>query len=72
MKLLSKSIVSGVGVLICGTVIGYIIGKYFSMNLPPVCNNWNKNHIMEISLFLSGVVLYMVYELTGVNKWLCK
>lgn len=48
--------------VIVGTVVGGIIGKLFSSDLPKVCKSWNKNHVMEISLFFTGLVMYYLYD----------
>lgn len=72
MKLLVEAIVVGLAVLVCGSIVGYVVGKCFSIDLPTVCKKWNKNHIMEISLFLTGFILHLICEIGGVNKWYCK
>jgi len=73
MKLLIEALVVGVATVIIGTLVGFIIGKYFSSsNLPKICKTWNKNHIMEICLFLTGFILHILCEFSGINKWYCK
>ena len=44
----------------------------FKVDLPPVCKDWNKNYIMEISLFLTGFLTHLAFEFMGANKWYCK
>lgn len=58
-KTLIESLAFGVIVVVMGNLTGYIIGQYFSSNLPPICKSWNKNHIMEISLFITGMLSYL-------------
>jgi len=70
--LILEGICVGILTVIVGSVVGYILGKYFSTNLPAICKSWNKNHIMEISLFLSGFILHILCEYSGINKWYCK
>ena len=72
MKLLIEAVVVGVMTVVFGTLVGYIVGKMFSMDLPQVCKKWNKNHVMEISLFFTGVLIHLACEFTGLNKWYCK
>lgn len=72
MKLLNEAIVVGIATLIVGSLVGFIIGKLFSTNLPSICKTWNKNHIMEICLFLTGFLLHLICEFSGINKWYCK
>ena len=72
MKLLVEAVVVGIATVIIGTVVGFVMGKYFSSNLPKICKSWNKNHVMEICLFLTGFLLQLLCEFSGVNKWYCK
>ena len=72
MKLLIEALVVGIVTVISGTIVTYFIGRTFSVDLPPVCKNWNKNYAMEISLFFTGVFAHLVFEGLGFNKWYCK
>ena len=72
MKLLKEAVVVGIATVVIGTIVGFAMGKLFSMNLPVICKKWNKNHIMEITLFLTGFLLHILCEYTGINKWYCK
>ena len=71
MKLVVEASVVGMTTVIIGSIVGFILGKYFSTNLPKICKTWNKNHIMEVSLFVTGFVLHIISEYTGINKWYC-
>ena len=68
---LKEAFFVGVLVVIFGTLVGYGVGRVFSSKLPEVCREWNKNHVMEISLFLTGVLVHLVCEYSGLNKWYC-
>lgn len=72
MKLLIEAVVVGLSVVIFGTLASFLVGSSFRVELPPVCDDWNKNYAMEISLFLTGVLAHLFFEVTGVNKWYCK
>ena len=72
MKLLIESIAVGIITVVVGTIAGLVVGKLFSSNLPKVCKKWNKNHVMEISLFLTGFLVHLLCEFTGINGWYCK
>ena len=71
MKLLVEAGVVGIATVIVGSIVGFIIGKMFSTNLPTICKSWNKNHIMEICLFFTGFFLHLIFEVSGANKWYC-
>ena len=68
-KLLVEAVVVGLMVLIVGSAVGYVVGRLNSVDLPKVCKKWNKNHVMEISLFFTGVVLHLLCEISGINKY---
>ena len=71
-RLLIEAIVVGISTVIIGSIVGLILSKVVKTNLPKICKEWNKNHIMEISLFLTGFLLHLLCEFTGINKWYCK
>ncbi len=71
-KLLVEASVVGVMVVVIGTLVSYFIGKFTSTDLPPVCKDWNKNYIMEITLFVIGFITHILCEYVGLNKWYCK
>lgn len=72
MQLIIEAIFVGIGTVIIGSIVGYIISKYNSIDLPNICKKWNKNHIMEICLFITGFMIHIICELTGINKYYCK
>lgn len=60
--MLKESAVLGLIVMIVGTVISFLFGKtLMKVELPPVCKDWNKNYIMEASLFVTGMVSYIAF-----------
>jgi hypothetical protein len=72
MRLLIEAVIVGIVVTLIGTLSGYIVGKFNNIDLPSVCKKWNKNHIMEISLFITGFFTHLLFELLGLNGWYCK
>ena len=72
MNLFIEGIAVGVVVLVVGFIVGLILGKLMSVDLPEACREWNKNHIMELSLFLTGFLTHVIFELFGLNNWYCK
>tara|TARA_B110001454_G_C12673795_1_gene414944 strand:- start:914 stop:1153 length:240 start_codon:yes stop_codon:yes gene_type:complete len=72
MNLLIEGVAVGIVVLVVGTIVGFILGRFMSVDLPKACREWNKNHIMEISLFLTGFLTHIIFELFGLNNWYCK
>lgn len=72
LQLFIEALVVGIAVVIFGTVASWFAGLFFKTKLPPVCEDWNKNYVMEIALFLTGVLTHLFFELVGANKWYCK
>jgi len=72
MQLLIEAIIVGIAVVLFGTVVSWLLKGTFAVDLPPVCKDWNKNYVMEIALFLTGVVTHLFFEFTDVNRWYCK
>tara|TARA_B100000925_G_scaffold281214_1_gene252743 strand:+ start:1288 stop:1527 length:240 start_codon:yes stop_codon:yes gene_type:complete len=70
--LLIEALVVGVATVVVGSIVGLVVGKVLGSDLPSVCKDWNKKYAMEISLFLTGAVLHLLFELVGGNKWYCK
>jgi len=65
MNILIEAFIVGLIILITGLLIsGHL--QYLVPKLPDVCNDWNKNHVMEISLFITGVTGYLIFK--GINS----
>ena len=72
MKLFIEAVIVGIVTVIVGTLVAFILGSFFSTNLPKICKSWNKNHVMEISLFFTGFFIHIICEFTGINGWYCR
>ena len=72
MQILIEALIVGIITVVVGTIIGFLVGKFFAVDLPAICKKWNKNHLMEISLFLTGFFIHIICEYSGINKWYCK
>lgn len=71
-KLLYEAFIVGILTAVVGTIVSKLMGDSFKVDLPPVCDDWNKNYVMEISLFLTGVSVHLLCEYSGINKLYCK
>ena len=58
-----NSVLFGIASIIIGNIVGFVVGYFLSIDLPKVCKTWNKNYIMEISLFFTGMITFLVYKL---------
>ena len=53
----------GVLTIVLGYIVNLFLSPLFKISLPDVCQNWNKNYIMEMSLFFTGILLTLVVML---------
>ena len=72
MRLFKEALFVGFMTVFIGSIVGYAVGKMNNIDLPDVCKKWNKNHIMEVSLFLTGFIIHITCEYSGLNTWYCK
>jgi hypothetical protein len=49
-------------IVIVGTLVSFLTGYFLKVDLPPVCKDWNKNFVMEISLFFTGFISYALVD----------
>ena len=71
VRLLLETIGAGLLIVVIGTVVSFIVGKVSAVDFPPTCKEWNKNYVMEISLFFTGVTAHLLAEYFGLNRWYC-
>tara|TARA_Y100000389_G_C17322634_1_gene443872 strand:- start:95 stop:367 length:273 start_codon:yes stop_codon:yes gene_type:complete len=70
--LILEAVLVGVVLVVVGTVVTYGVSKFSTSDLPPVCKDWNKNYMMELSLFATGVLTHLTFEVLGLNKLYCR
>ena len=56
------SVLFGILSIIIGNLVGFIVGYFLSVDLPKVCKTWNKNYVMELSLFFTGMICFLLYH----------
>lgn len=68
--IVAEAIFVGISLVFFAYVASAILSSsgYFEVDLPEICKKWNENHIMEWTLILTGVIGYLTFELTGINK----
>ena len=72
IRLLIEAFCVGILTVLFGLLISFSVGSFFSVDLPLICKKWNKNHVMEITLFLTGFTIHLFCEFTGINGWYCQ
>ncbi len=68
-QLLVEAAVVGLLVVVVGLIVHFLVNKARPQQTPDHCKDWNKNHIMEICLFITGAMTHIVCEYSGVNQW---
>ena len=63
-----EAIIVGILTVIVGVFVKAIISGIVPSVVPDICKDWNKHHIMEISLFFTGVLVHLGCEFTGLNQ----
>ena len=69
-QVLLEAIVVGIMTVIFGNIAGFLVSPFFK-TAGDTCKNWNQFYVMEISLFLTGFLIHIFCELSGINKWYC-
>jgi hypothetical protein len=65
-QLAKESIVVAILTVIFGLFSSFLISRTF---LVPKIGNWNKHHAMEIALALTGILVHLFCEFTGLNAY---
>ena len=71
IRLLIEAVVVGIITVVVGYIIIWIL-SYFNKDAKDINKEWNKNHIMELVLFLTGVCIHLLCEVSGINSWYCE
>mgnify|MGYP006075190505 CR=1 FL=1 len=68
MNLFIEAISVGLATIFIGLLVSFTIGSIYNKN-----KNFSKNYmLMSLGLFLTGVILHILCEYSGINKWYCK
>lgn len=71
-RLFYEAFVVGVATIIFGNLAAFVMSPLlFKVELPKVCGTWNKFYSMEITLFMTGFLLHLFSEFSGINRWYC-
>ncbi len=73
LNIIFEGIVVGLLLIVVVYIVSFPVRMLkLSPELPEVCKTWNKNYVMEITLFLSGLIFHLLCEVSGVNIWYAK
>jgi hypothetical protein len=68
LRVLKEATFVGLLTALIGYVASALVKPYFKIDLPEICKSWNKKYLMEASLFVTGFLLHLFLEFTGLNK----
>ena len=71
VRLLIEAAVVGIITVVVGYIVIWILSN-FNKDAKDINKEWNKNHIMELVLFLTGVCIHLLCEVSGINSWYCE
>lgn len=66
-------IIEALTVGVVTAIIGFIISTL--LMLPSKDFSWSKYHFWPsvlFSFFITGVIIHVIFEVSGANKWYCK
>ena len=62
LKILAECIFVGLLVVIFGILVSFLISPLLKVDLPTECKKWNKNHVMELTLFFTGISFMNLFK----------
>ena len=71
VRLLIEAVVVGIITVVVGYIVIWILSN-FNKDAKDINKEWNKNHIMELVLFLTGICIHLLCEVSGINSWYCE
>lgn len=71
-QLLLEATIVGLASILVGVCVQELLKRTtLKVKCETPCD-WNKNYIREISLFVTGFMLHILFEIMGANSWYVK
>ena len=68
--LLIEAGVVGIATIIVGILVAISLKQLFKLDMPVSHKNINKNNMIML-LFITGFLIHIICEISGLNKWYC-
>lgn len=68
--LLIEAGVVGLATIVVGLLVALSLKNLFKLNMPISHKNINKNNMVML-LFITGFLIHIICEFSGLNKWYC-
>ena len=68
--LLIEAGVVGLATIVVGLLVALSLKNLFKLNMPISHKNINKNNMVML-LFITGFLIHIICEISGLNKWYC-
>ena len=73
LVIIIEAIFVGIITIIIGHLSRYLLNKFYNIEEKiNIYENWNKNYIMEKQLFVTGFLIHIICQISGINHWYCK
>jgi hypothetical protein len=73
LRIIIEAIFVGIITVIIGYMSKYFLHKFYNIEEKiNIYESWNKNYIMEQNLFLTGFLIHIICQISGINTWYCK
>jgi hypothetical protein len=63
------AVIIGIILALIGNVVAALMPDYFRVKLDPSCEKWNEKYVMEVSLFATGALSFLLLESAGAIDW---
>ena len=60
MNIVLQAVVVGLLAILFGWIASFLVRPYFEVSLPEICKRWNKNRVMEVTLFVAGFLGWLI------------
>lgn len=68
IRIVKEACFVGLLLVLFGYLSSIVVKPFLHVSLPEVCRSWNRYYVMEASLFVSGFLLHLALEWSGINK----